>query len=148
MGERTDALHIFTNNSGNYNKLSNGEPIGESIVSDLRQYFITLFKNDYRYNYYNWEKLEVTGEPNDKCYYNLDSDNDFKIKSKIKRYISVEGKKDDRIEIPEDLLNSVSNINYIRDDSYTKGKYPYLQVDDKFYIPDITINENYSEKHY
>ena len=145
MGERTDALHIFTNNSGNYNKLSNGEPIGESIVSDLRQYFITLFKNDYRYNYYNWEKLEVTGIPNNKCYYNLDSDNDFKIKSKIKRYISVEGKKDDRIEIPEDLLNSVSNINYIRDDSYTKGKYPYLQVGEKFYIPDITINDNYSE---
>ena len=146
MGERTDALHIFTNNSGNYNKLSNGEPIGESIVSDLRQYFITLFKNDYRYNYYNWEKLEVTGTPNDRCYYNLDSDNDFKIKSKIKRYISVEGKKDDRIEIPEDLLNSVSNINYIRDDSYTKGKYPYLKVGEKFYIPDITINDNYSEK--
>ena len=146
MGERTDALHIFTNNSGNYNKLSNGEPIGESIVSDLRQYFITLFKNDYRYNYYNWEKLEVTGTPNDRCYYNLDSDNDFKIKSKIKRYISVEGKKDDRIEIPEDLLNSVSNINYIRDDSYTKGKYPYLRVGEKFYIPDITINDNYSEK--
>jgi hypothetical protein len=146
MGERTDALHIFTNNSGNYNKLSNGEPIGESIVSDLRQYFITLFKNDYRYNYYNWEKLEVIVKPNDRCYYNLDNDNDFKIKSKIKKYISVEGKKDDRIEIPEDLLNSVSNINYIRDDSYTKGKYPYLQVDNKFYIPDITINDNYSEK--
>ena len=149
MGERTDALHIFTNNSGNYNKLSNEEPIGESIVSDLRQYFITLFKNDYRYNYYNWEKLEVTQEPNDKCYYNLDSDNDFKIKNKIKRYISVEvnkGKKDDRIEIPEDLLNSVSNINYIRDESYTKGKYPYLRVGNNFYIPDITINDNYSEK--
>ena len=146
MGERTDALHIFTNNSGNYNKLSNGEPIGESIVSDLRQYFITLFKNDYRYNYYNWEKLEVRDKPNERCYYNLDNDNDFKIKNKIKKYISVEGKKDDRIEIPEDLLNSVSNINYIRDDSYTKGKYPYLQVDGKFYIPDITINDNYSEK--
>jgi hypothetical protein len=149
MGERTDALHIFTNNSGNYNKLSNGEPIGESIISDLRQYFITLFKNDYRYNYYNWEKLEINSSnilPNDECYYNLDNDNDFKIKSKIRKYISVEGKKDDRIEIPEDLLNSISNVNYIRDDSYTKGKYPYLKVDNAFYIPDITVNDNYSEK--
>ena len=43
MGERIDALHIFTNNSGDYNKLHDGEPIGESIISDLRQYFILLF---------------------------------------------------------------------------------------------------------
>ena len=84
MGERIDALHIFTNNSGDYNKLHDGDPIGESIISDLRQYFILLFKNDYRYDYYNWQKIEKNKEPPAKCYYNLGYDNDFsKIRNKI-----------------------------------------------------------------
>ena len=132
MGERIDALHIFTNNSGDYNKLHDGEPIGESIISDLRQYFILLFKNDYRYDYYNWQN------------------NDFsKIRNKIIKYIK--GKNfDDNVEIPDKVLNSIANVNFIRDESYIKGKYPYIKIENKgeviYYIPNIITNENYREK--
>ena len=150
MGERIDALHIFTNNSGDYNKLHDGEPIGESIISDLRQYFILLFKSDYRYDYYNWQKIEKNKEPPSECYYNVGYDNDFsKIRNKIIKYIK-EKNFDDNIEIPEKVLNSIANVNFIRDESYIKGKYPYIKIENKsevnYYIPDIITNENYREK--
>jgi len=150
MGERIDALHIFTNNSGDYNKLHDGEPIGESIISDLRQYFILLFKNDYRYDYYNWQKIEKNKEPPAKCYYNVSYDNDFsKIRNKIIKYIK-EKKFDDNVEIPDKVLNSIANVNFIRDESYIKGKYPYIKIENKgvdsYYIPNIITNENYREK--
>ena len=159
MSERTDALHIFTNKSGNYNKLSDGEPIGESIISDLLKYFITLFKYEYRYNYYNWQKIYDYDDDDDDdnniekntCYYDLLRDSNFKIKSKIINFIK-KNPNEFRIEIPEEVINSESNINYIRDGSFEDGKYPYLKVKkhnkDSFcyYIPDITINENYREK--
>jgi len=157
MSERTDALHIFTNKSGNYNKLSDGEPIGESIISDLLKYFITLFKYEYRYNYYNWQKIDDDDDDDNNiekstCYYDLLlHDSNFKIKSKIINFIK-KNPNEFRIEIPEEVINSESNINYIRDGSFEDGKYPYLKVKkhnkDSFcyYIPDITINENYREK--
>jgi len=150
MGERIDALHIFTNNSGDYNKLHDGEPIGESIISDLRQYFILLFKNDYRYDYYNWQKIEKNNDPPAECYYNIGYDNDFsKIRNKIIKYIK-EKNFDDNIEIPDKVLNSIANVNFIRDQSYIKGKYPYIKIENKgeviYYIPDIITNENYKEK--
>lgn len=150
MGERIDALHIFTNNSGDYNKLHDGEPIGESIISDLRQYFILLFKSDYRYDYYNWQKIEKNKEPPAKCYYNVSYDNDFsKIRNKIIKYIK-EKKFDDNVEIPDKVLNSIANVNFIRDESYIKGKYPYIKIENKgvdsYYIPNIITNENYREK--
>jgi len=150
MGERIDALHIFTNNSGNYNKLHDGEPIGESIISDLRQYFLLLFKNDYRYDYYNWQKIEKGKKPPDECYYDIGIDNDFsKIRNKVIKYIK-ENKFNDNIEIPERVLITISNVNFIRDESYIKGKYPYITIDDNgekhYYIPDIITNDNYREK--
>ena len=150
MGERIDALHIFTNNSGDYNKLHDGEPIGESIISDLRQYFILLFKNDYRYDYYNWQKIEKNKEPPAGCYYNVGYDNDFsKIRNKIIKYIK-EKNFDDNVEIPDKVLNSIANVNFIRDESYIKGKYPYIKIENKgevfYYIPNIITNENYREK--
>ena len=59
MAERANALHILTNNSGNYIKLHNGSTIGVNLKDDWRQYFTLLFLFDYRYDYYNWIKLNV-----------------------------------------------------------------------------------------
>lgn len=153
MGERANALHILTNNSGNYIKLHNGLPIGINLKDDLRQYFTLLFMYEYRYDYYKWVKLKVDKDVLDKPnsdFKDIKYDYNAIIPNEIISYIA-ENAGYNLIEAPHELLDSSkdNDINSMRDDSYKLGKTPYLEVevdgDSYYYIPKIVANDNYKE---
>jgi len=148
MAGRAKALHILTNNSGNYIKLHNGSTIGVNLKDDLRQYFTLLFMFDHRYDYYNWIRLKVSkdrvGEGSE--FTDIKSDYLSVIPDEIINYIK-ENAGENNIEIPSEILD----LNLQRDDSYKLGKTPYLEIIDDdgkvyYYIPKIIPNEDYRER--
>jgi hypothetical protein len=148
MAGRAKALHILTNNSGNYIKLHNGSTIGVNLKDDLRQYFTLLFMFDHRYDYYNWIRLKVSkdrvGEGSE--FTDIKSDYLSVIPDEIINYIK-ENAGANNIEIPSEILD----LNLQRDDSYKLGKTPYLEIIDDdgkvyYYIPKIIPNEDYRER--
>jgi len=148
MAGRAKALHILTNNSGNYIKLHNGSTIGVNLKDDLRQYFTLLFMFDHRYDYYNWIRLKVSkdrvGEGSE--FTDIKSDYLSVIPDEIINYIK-ENAGANNIEIPSAILD----LNLQRDDSYKLGKTPYLEIIDDdgkvyYYIPKIIPNEDYRER--
>jgi len=152
MAERANALHILTNNSGNYIKLHNGSTIGVNLKDDLRQYFTLLFLFDYRYDYYNWIKLNVSPEKikgKESDFIDIKSDYFVVIPDEIINYIK-ENAGSNNIEIPSTILDLKSDLNSLRDDSYKLGKVPYLEIredgENYYYVPKIVPNENYKEQ--
>ena len=152
MAERANALHILTNNSGNYIKLHNGSTIGVNLKDDLRQYFTLLFLLDYRYDYYNWIKLNVSPEKikeKESDFIDIKSDYFVVIPDEIINYIK-ENAGSNNIEIPSTILDLKSDLNSLRDDSYKLGKVPYLEIredgENYYYVPKIVPNENYKEQ--
>lgn len=152
MAERANALHILTNNSGNYIKLHNGSTIGINLKDDLRQYFTLLFLFDYRYDYYNWVKLNISShkiENSNSDFIDIKSDYFVDIPDEIINYIK-ENAGSNNIEIPSTILELKTDLNSLRDDSYKLGKVPYLKIMDDgesyYYVPKIVPNENYKEQ--
>lgn len=152
MAERANALHILTNNSGDYIKLHDGSTIGVNLKDDLRQYFTLLFIFDYRYDYYNWVRLKISDDKitdKDSDFINLKSDYYVDIPDEIIKYIK-ENAGLNNIKIPSTILDLNADLNSLRDDSYKLGKVPYLEiVDDEdiyYYIPKVIANENYKER--
>ena len=152
MAERANALHILTNNSGNYIKLHNGSTIGVNLKDDLRQYFTLLFLLDYRYDYYNWVKLNVSPEKikeKESDFIDIKSDYFVVIPDELINYIK-ENAGSNNIELPSTILDLKSDLNSLRDDSYKLGKVPYLEIredgENYYYVPKIVPNENYKEQ--
>ena len=152
MAERANALHILTNNSGNYIKLHNGSTIGVNLKDDLRQYFTLLFIFDYRYDYYNWIRLKVSEDKikeRESDFTDIKSDYFVVIPDEIIKYIK-ENAGSNNIEIPSTILDLNADLNSLRDDSYKLGKVPYLEINEDgenyYYVPKIVSNENYKER--
>ena len=152
MAERANALHILTNNSGNYIKLHNGSTIGVNLKEDLRQYLTLLFIFDYRYDYYNWIRLKVSEDKikeSGSDFTDIKSDYFVVIPDEIIKYIK-ENAGSNNIEIPLTILDLNADLNSLRDDSYKLGKVPYLEINEDgenyYYVPKIVPNENYKEQ--